>query len=191
MHRLAILPLGLLLGLSASGPVAAQSAHNSDAPIDFGSDHIELLDRDNRVLLTGNVKIVQAEMTLTADRVTVSYTGNLQQGSPDVSRLDAAGGVTVVRPEQSARSQYAVYDLNKRVITMIGGVTLRQGANVVNGGRLSINLDSGRATIDGSGVGSGVPGTTTSSGGRVTGRFSVPKRNTAAPSPSPTPPPQQ
>jgi lipopolysaccharide export system protein LptA len=31
--------------------------------------------------------------------------------------------------------------------------------------------------IDGSAVGGGAPGTTTSSGGRVTGTFSVPKRN--------------
>ena len=120
-------------------------------------------------------------MTLTAARVTVTYTGQVSDGSPQVSRLDAAGGVTVTRPDQSARSQFAVYDLNRRVITMIGGVTLRQGANTVSGGRLSIDLDTGRATIDGSGVRGtstatpGQPGVQ-SSGGRVTGRFSVPKR---------------
>lgn len=178
--------LALCLPLAAATAAAAQSNHNSNAPIDFASDHIELLDRANRVLLTGNVRITQAEMTLNAARVTVSYTGNLQQGSPEVSRLDAAGGVTVTRPEQSAQSQFAVYDLNRRVITMIGGVTLRQGVNVVNGGRLTINLDTGRATIDGSGVG-GAAGTTQSRGGRVTGHFSVPKRATPAPAPSPAP----
>src|SRR3546814_19183533 len=70
-------------------------------------------------------------------------------GSPQVSRLDAAGGVTVTRPDQSARGNYAVYDLNRRVITMIGGVTLTQGGNTVNGGRLTITLDTGRAVIDG------------------------------------------
>src|SRR3546814_5791867 len=66
-----------------------------------------------------------------------------------MSRLDAAGGVTVTRPDQSARGNYAVYDLNRRVITMIGGVTLTQGGNTVNGGRLTITLDTGRAVIDG------------------------------------------
>jgi lipopolysaccharide export system protein LptA len=93
------------------------------------------------VLLTGNVKITQAEMTLTA----AAHDGHLyradQSGSPQVSRLDAAGGVTVSRPDQTARSQYAVYDLNRRVITMIGGVTLRQGAN----------NSLGRAPVDRSG----------------------------------------
>jgi lipopolysaccharide export system protein LptA len=187
MRANALFSLGLPLALVASAPAAAQSRHDSEAPIDFASDHIELQDRANRVLLTGNVRITQAEMTLTAARMTVIYTGEIQSGSPQVSRLDATGGVTVTRPDQSARSQYAVYDLNRRVITMIGAVTLRQGLNTVNGGRLSINLDTGRATIDGSGVGgSAVPGSTESRGGRVTGRFSVPRRE-GAPAPAPTP----
>jgi lipopolysaccharide export system protein LptA len=182
MRQLALLPLGLGLALAATAPAAAQTRHNSDAPIDFASDRIELQDRANRVLLNGNVRITQAEMTLTAARMTVTYTGEITGGSPNVSRLDAAGGVTVSRPDQRARAQYAVYDLNRRVITMLGGVTLNQGANTVSGGRLLINLDTGRATIDGSGVGGtavpGAPGVQ-SQGGRVTGRFSVPKRTTS------------
>lgn len=176
----------------AATPAAAQTRHDSSAPIDFASDHIELQDRANRVLLTGSVRITQAEMTLTAARMTVSYTGQITNGSPQVSRLDASGGVTVSRPNQTARSQYAVYDLNRRVITMVGGVTLRQGANNVSGGRLSINLDTGRATIDGSGVGGGGttgPGGVQSQGGRVTGRFSVPNRGGGSPAPAPTPKP--
>lgn len=179
IRRIAPLPIGLALVLAAAVPAFAQTRHNSSAPIDFASDRIELQDRANRVLLTGNVKITQAEMALTAARMTVTYTGQITNGSPQVSRLDASGGVTVSRPDQTARSQFAVYDLNRRVITMIGGVTLRQGANNVSGGRLSIDLDTGRATIDGSGVrGGSTPGEpgVQSSGGRVTGRFSVPKR---------------
>jgi lipopolysaccharide export system protein LptA len=179
MSGLPLSTIGLTLVLAASSPALAQTRHNSDAPIDFAAEHIELQDKANRVLLSGNVRITQAEMTLTAARMTVSYTGQVVNGSPQVSRLDAAGGVTVARPDQTARSQYAVYDLNRRVITMVGGVTLRQGANNISGGRLSINLDTGRATIDGSGVRGGTtpgqPGVQ-SSGGRVTGRFSVPKR---------------
>lgn len=172
----ASISLALPLALAASAPAHAQTRHNSSAPIDFGADHIELQDRANRVMLTGNVKITQAGMTLTAARMTVSYTGQVTDGSPQVSRLDAAGGVTVTRPDQSARSQYAVYDLNRRVITMVGGVTLRQGSNTVSGGRLSIDLDTGRATIDGAGAPSATPGGTQTQGGRVTGRFSVPTR---------------
>ncbi|MBV8237789.1 MAG: OstA family protein [Sphingomonas sp.] len=183
-----LIPLLPLLAATAAG---AQTRHDTNAPIDFGANQIQLQDKANRAVLTGSVAVKQAEMTLNAQRVTVAYTGQVADGNPQVSRLDAAGGVVVRRPNQVAKSQYAVYDLNRRVITMIGAVSLQQGgANTVNGGRLTINLDSGRAVIDGStaaGGNSPVPGgtVTTAPSGRVTGTFSVPKR---AQSDKPSPP---
>jgi lipopolysaccharide export system protein LptA len=180
MRLLPALATGLVIG-TALAAAGAQVRHNSNAPIDFGADAIELQDKANRAVLTGNVAVRQAEMTLNAARMTVNYTGQVVGGNPQVSRLDAAGGVTVRRPDQTARSQYAVYDINRRLITMIGGVTLNQGANTLNGGRLTINLDTNRAVMDGSGVassgGSGTAGATTTPSGRVTGTFSVPKRD--------------
>lgn len=172
--------LALLLPLMLATGAEAQRRHNTNAPIDFGADRIELQDRANRAVLSGNVSVKQAEMTLDASRMTVAYTGQAIDGNPQVSRLDASGGVTVTRPDQRARSQYAIYDLNARVITMLGAVSLTQGTNTVSGGRLVINLDTGRAVIDGSSVGgSAAPGSdgVTRSNGRVTGRFSVPNRN--------------
>lgn len=168
----------LAFALAASGTATAQGAHDSAAPINFGADHIELQDKANRALLSGNVSVKQAEMTLNAARMTVAYTGQVVDGSPQVSRLDASGGVTVTRPAQTARSNFAVYDLNRRVVTMLGSVTLIQAGNTVSGARLTINLDSGRAVIDGSSVGGAGVGasTTTGNGGRVSGTFSVPKR---------------
>ncbi len=179
------IPALLVPGLIAVSTLAgAQQRHDTNAPIDFGADHIELQDKANRGVLSGNVSVKQAEMTLNAARMTVTYVGQVVGGNPQVSRLDASGGVTVRRPDQTAKSQYAIYDLNRRVITMLGGVSLTQGGgNTVNGGRLTINLDTGRAVIDGSSVASGsggatgTGGVTPSRGGRVTGTFSVPQRN--------------
>ncbi|MFL9839649.1 LptA/OstA family protein [Sphingomonas sp. ST-64] len=165
--------------IAIGGAALGQSRHDSNAPIDFDAQSIELQDRANRAILSGGVTIKQANMTLTAARVTVSYTGQVIDGSPSVSRFDAAGGVTVRRPDQTARAQYGVYDINRRVITMLGAVTLTQGSNTVSGGRLTIDLDTGRASIDGSGVGTtrAPDGSVVKSGGRVTGRFTVPDRN--------------
>ena len=179
--RTAAFSLSVVASVLAATGAGAQTRHDTNAPIDFEADHIELQDRANRAVLVGNVAVKQAEMTLNAARMTVSYTGQVLNGNPQVSRLDATGGVTVRRPDQTARSQFAIYDLNRRVITMLGAVKLDQGGNTVNGGRLTINLDTGRAVIDGSSVAGGgaSPGGTVapSPGGRVTGTFSVPKRN--------------
>lgn len=178
LRRFAPAAFAALLGAASIGApslAVGDTRHDTSAPIDVGADHIELQDKANRAILSGNVKVTQAEMTLNAARVTVAYTGQITDGSPEVSRLDAVGGVTLVRPDQRARSDYAIYDINARLITMLGSVNLTQGNNVVNGGRLTINLDTGRAVIDGSAVGGG--GGTKTSNGRVTGHFSVPKRD--------------
>lgn len=161
------------IGLTAA---VAQSRHDSNAPIDFSADQGELQDKSGRGILTGHVVIHQGEMTLTADRVTLTYTGKVTDGAPELARVDATGSVTVTRPDQKARSRYGVYDVKGHKVIMLGGVTLDQGANTVNGNRLTINLDTNRAVMDGSGV-SGGAGATTGGNGRISGRFSVPKRD--------------
>ncbi|WP_156353285.1 MULTISPECIES: LptA/OstA family protein [unclassified Sphingomonas] len=166
-----------LLAIAGSAP--AQTRHDSNAPIDVSANAIELQDKQQRAVFTGGAVFRQSTMTLTADRVVIAYSGQITDGAPQATRIDATGNVVLTRPDQTAKSRFAVYDINRRVVTMIGGVRLTQGANTLNGGRLSIDLDTGRATIDGSGVGAvSTPGSgVQQSGGRVTGRFSVPKRN--------------
>lgn len=180
MIRTPLIGLVATLALFAvTGSAPAQTRHDSNAPIDVSANAIELQDQQRRAVFSGRAVFRQATMTLNADRVTIAYTGQITDGSPQATRVDATGDVVLTRPDQTARSRFAVYDINRRVVTMVGGVRLTQGANTLNGGRLSINLDTGRATIDGSGVGTtrAPDGSVTQSGGRVTGRFSVPKRN--------------
>ena len=169
-----------LLGLALLGAVPANAQgiknHNSNAPVDFEADRIEVQDRADRAVLAGNVKVRQGGLALDAARLTVAYTGAITAGNPTVQRLDASGGVTVRSASETARGEFASYDLNRRLITMIGGVTLNQGSNVLRGGRLVIDLATGRSVVDGRSSGS-APGVVGGTGGRVTGRFSVPQRN--------------
>jgi lipopolysaccharide export system protein LptA len=178
MIRRLILGAGLGTALACAAPLVAQALanHNTNAPVDVEADRIEVQDRADRAIFSGNVRVDQGDLALTASRLTVAYANRQGAGGVQIERLDAAGGVTVRSPSETARGQFAIYDLNRRQITMLGGVTLEQGANVVRGGRLVIDLDSGRAVVDGAAVG-GAPGaTSTGRGGRVTGRFSVPQR---------------
>jgi len=126
-------------------------------------------DRADRAIFVGNVRVSQADLTLASARLTVAYADGAGSGV-QIERLDATGGVTVHKGDQTAQGNTAIYDLPRRLITMVGGVTLTQGGSRVSGGRLVIDLNSGRAVVDGSGV-----GTQGGSGGRVTGRFTVKK----------------
>lgn len=159
-------------GLIAIGQTDAQvlGGHNSDAPVSYSADRMELQDRQDRVVLAGNVRISQGGLQLTAERTTVAFT---DAGSLKIQRIDATGGVSVTRGDESARGDVAIYDFNRRVITLAGNVALRRGGDTLNGGRLVIDLVSGVSSVDGRGA-SGGPG---SESGRVSGTFAVPKRN--------------
>lgn len=154
------------------GATSALQGFNTNAPVDVAADRIEVQDRADRAIFSGNVVVRQAALTLNAARITVAYT---DASGIQIQRLDASGGVTVRSPSETARGQFAIYDINDRLITLIGDVSLVRGESRVNGGRLVIDLTSGRAMMDGSASG-GPPGTS-SEGGRVTGTFTVPQRN--------------
>lgn len=152
----------------------AIAGHNSNAPVSYAADRIELQDRQNRVVLSGNVQITQGGLNLNAARTIVNYS---DAGNLSIQRIMATGGVDVTRGNERARGDTAVYDFNRRIITMAGNVRLNRGGDTLNGGRLVIDLATGVSSIDGNASGSSsVTGTTsTNSGGRVTGTFSVPK----------------
>jgi lipopolysaccharide export system protein LptA len=157
--------------LSQEQPASALKGHNSNAPIDVTADRIEVQDRADRAVFSGNVHVTQAELTLDTPRLTVAYSGGPGDGSGvQIERLDAAGGVIVHSPSETAKGDIGIYDLDRKLITLLGNVQLVRERNTVNGARLVIDLDSGRAVIDG-----GPPGVN-QSGGRVTGHFTVPQR---------------
>lgn len=168
----------LLLAVAGSQPALGQSGtsalrgHNTNAPVDVAADRIEVQDRADRAIFSGSVQVRQGDLALDAARLTVAYSN---RGGIEIDRLDASGGVTLRSPSETARGQYAIYDLNSRLITMLGGVTLTRGQSEVRGGRLVLDLNTGRAVLDG-GTG-GAPGTVSREDGRVTGTFTVPQRD--------------
>jgi len=151
------------LGFSSLADAQAIAGFNSNQPVNYAADRIELQDRQNRVVLSGNVVITQGDLRLTAGRTTVAYT---DAGGLKIQRIDATGGVTVTRGAERAQGSAGVYDFNRRVIILSGGVALRRGGDTLNGGRLTIDLNSGLSSVDGAGG---------QRGGRVTGTFSVPQ----------------
>ena len=152
-------------------PVSALKGHNSNAPVDVTADRNEVQDRADRAIFAGNVHVTQAELTLQTPRLTVAYSGGPGGGSSvQIRRLDAAGGVIVKSPSETASGDFGIYDLDRKLITLIGNVQLSRQNDRVSGARLVIDLDSGRAVVDG-----GPPGVN-QSGGRVTGHFTVPQR---------------
>jgi lipopolysaccharide export system protein LptA len=175
-------PIGIILAVASfaataafaqqqQSSVSALKGHNSNAPVDVTADRIEVQDQADRAIFVGNVHAKQEDLSLDTQRLTVTYSGGQANSSGiQIRRLDAAGGVVVRSPSETAKGDIGIYDLDNKLITLLGSVQLNRGANQINGSRLVIDLNSGRAVVDG-----GPPGVN-QSGGRVTGHFTVPQR---------------
>ncbi len=161
------------LALTLASPVLGQAVsalkgHDSKQPVDVEADRIEVQDRQDRAVFSGNVHVRQGDLAIDSARLRVAYRNATGQGL-EILRIDADGGVKISSPSENAHGDYGIYDLDKRIITLIGSVALNRGDTVVHGQRLVMDLNSGRSTLDGGSVGG--------SGGRVSGRFVVPQRS--------------
>ncbi|WP_332639483.1 LptA/OstA family protein [Brevundimonas sp.] len=133
-------------------PVAGEAqspANSSDAPISFGADSGEYV--GNTVTLRGRAELIQGQNRLRADRVSgLSQTGE--------SRIEAAGNVYFVTPEQTIRGDSAVYTTADDMIVVTGDVILTQGQNVLTGSRLTYNVRTRTARIEAGGQGGRIRG---------------------------------
>ncbi len=171
-------PAAVWFALGLAVPAMAQSGfgssalrgHNTRAPIDIDAARIEVRDRDNQAIFSGNVKVDQGSMQLGAATMRVYYQRG-QGSNLTITRLDADGGVRLASPSEKASARLGIYDVEQRQLTFIGNVVLNRGDSVLRGERLVIDLENGRSTLDGS-------ASSTGAGSRVTGRFVVPERST-------------
>ena len=163
-----LLLLGLIAGYS---PLSAQQAsvlkgHNTSQALDVEANEIKLKQKKGQAFLSGAVKVTQGDLVLTANQIVVFY--DMVEGfdNPAVQRLDATGGVKLTSPSETISSEWAVYDVEKRIVTLGGTVAYNSKDASINGDRLELNLLTGLVKLDGQ-----------SQDGeqRVKGRFSVPK----------------
>jgi lipopolysaccharide export system protein LptA len=101
-------------------------------------------------------------------------------GASSIKRLEARGNVVVTQKDQVVTGETAVFDTKTNLVTMLGGVVLTQGKNVLRGDRLLVDMTTGVSRVESN---SGrVQGLFQSSGGQSNGPLTLPG---AAPSPTP------
>ncbi|MAB12893.1 lipopolysaccharide transport periplasmic protein LptA [Parvibaculum sp.] len=167
--------LPMCLGAAATAHAQSMSgfANKPDAPIEIESDRLEVADKKGTATFAGNVVVVQGDVRMKADKLTVYYASKQGSGGNRIEKIKATGSVHVSAPnEQSASGNWAEYQVATRRINMGDSVVLRQGKNVIRGNRLFVDLNSGESRVTG-GKSSG--GTEIGGNGRVKGLFQPPE----------------
>jgi lipopolysaccharide export system protein LptA len=183
-------------------------SQNRDQPIQIEAASLEMRDKKKEATFTGNVKVVQGDTTMTSKTLVVFYESNsataapapgstpapgsksaaksapIQSatpgpgGSSSIKRLEAKGNVVVTQKDQVVTGETAVFDTKTNLVTMLGGVVLTQGKNVLRGDRLLVDMTTGVSRVE-------------SDSGRVQGLFQSSGQGGsplpgASPSPTPT-----
>ncbi|MFN3959487.1 MAG: LptA/OstA family protein [Parvularculaceae bacterium] len=120
------------------GVASAQFASlDSDAPIDITGDRLEV---ENQVAtFTGNVRAVQGDAILTADRLVADLD---DKGS--FTKIHAVGTVRFSNGKEAITGARAVFDDVRRTITISENVVVTQGDQVMTGGEIVYWVDTGR-----------------------------------------------
>lgn len=121
-----------------------------EGPLDVSADDLDVFDRENRIVYSGDVNAVRGNTRLRADRIEVFFEPAQGGGFGSVTRLVADGEVFYVTPAEVIRGDRGVYDFVAGEIVLTGDVVLTQGCNVSTGSQLTANLDTGVSQLAGS-----------------------------------------
>lgn len=152
------------LAALAAAPAAAQEAAtgrlqglslNSGLPIQIESDRLEVLDGESKAIFDGNVNVSQGPTLLKAGKMTVFYAndgsgGSAATGSAAIDRLEVEDKVYIKSDTQVATGDRGTFDMTTEVLVLSGKeVVLSEGKNVLVGCKLTVNMKSGRAQVEG------------------------------------------
>jgi lipopolysaccharide export system protein LptA len=149
-------------------------SQNRDQPIQIEAAALEMRDKKKEATFSGNVKVVQGDTTMTSKILVVFYDSTpapaapaassntkaaaksapMQSatpgpgGSSSIRRLEAKGDVIVTQKDQVVTGETAVFDTKTNLITMLGGIVLTQGKNVLRGDRLLVDMTTGVSRVE-------------------------------------------
>jgi lipopolysaccharide transport protein LptA len=114
---------------NAEGSKANLGVFDRSAPISIKSQSLEAADVNGarRLVFSGDVHVVQNDITMTSNRLTADY----PKGSSEPSRLVAQGAVRVVQGSQEARCDSGTFQRAEELLICCGNAELRDGASRV------------------------------------------------------------
>ena len=131
---------------------------SNDTPIQIESDKLEVQDASNTATFTGNVSVVQGKTILKSGKMVVFYTPSDNSnggqagaiGSSGIDRMEVSDKVYVKSDDQVATGDNGTFDMKSEVLTLSGSeVVLSQGPNVLVGCKLTVQMRTGLANVDG------------------------------------------
>lgn len=139
----AALILGSGLGAAPAAGQAAAAQNpltlKGDAPIDISAERCEVFQAEDKTICTGKVRVSQDKALLTADKMTLLGA----TGGDGFDSIEGEGNVRYASGEDAISGDYALYEAATTTLNVKGDVVVIQGQQIMVGGSLVYNTESG------------------------------------------------
>jgi lipopolysaccharide export system protein LptA len=150
--------LAFIAGLTALVPGFVNGAEDraKGDPIRITADRLVTDNAKRSAQFSGNVKAVQGDTVITADRLTIFYNSGGGSSSTtsvqNIERLKAEGQVRIEFDNKVAVSNQAVYIIAERKLILSGpGSKVISGQDEISGSKITFFRDDGRVALEGDG----------------------------------------
>ncbi len=116
-------------------------------PIAITSDKLEFDYKSRRTTFRGGVEVVQGDVHVTSDLLTVDFEPAGDQQELRAVRAD--GRVTITQGARKATGDHAVFDQTTRTMILTGNGVLEEGLNQVKGEKITVYPDESRMEVAG------------------------------------------
>jgi lipopolysaccharide export system protein LptA len=153
-------PIGLGFCFLAASFAQAQDAGlaslklDGKQPLAIESDRLDVFEKENKAVFTGAVNVSQQATSLQTGKLTVYYEksdgGSAATGSAAIERLEMSGSVIIKSEKQTATGDAGTFDMKSNTFVLTGKqVVLSEGGNVAVGKKLTVNMTTGKANLEG------------------------------------------
>jgi lipopolysaccharide export system protein LptA len=138
---------------SAAPPSMTGLTLSAKEPIKIDADRLEVHEKQNKAIFTGNVSVVQGKTLMKASKLVVFYAkgsgGSVTTGAAAIDHIEATGKVYVRSDKQVATGDAATFNMGSQLLVMTGSkVVLTDGDNVAVGCKLTVRMQTGKARLD-------------------------------------------
>ncbi len=148
----------------ADGPLGFAALGKSKEPITVISDNLEYDYKKNVVVYRGSVEVVQGNVKLVSDTLTITLQNQKRDGKEPAPRqasatpagdtgrvqeIVAAGNVRIDQGARWAVGGRAVFDQAQRTLILTENPVLHDGPSEVAGDRVVVFLDEDRSVVEG------------------------------------------
>lgn len=161
----AALLLAALLAAPCGAGAQGFALGSGDEPVEVESDRLEVFDKDSTAVFTGNVVLIQGDLLLRTQKLTVYYVQDKKAAQPaqgadsasagstmsgtEVERMLAEGKVYLDQGGQIITGDRGEFDVAAGQMVVTGNeVVLTDGGTVVVGCRFTSNSKSGQSKVD-------------------------------------------